>query len=294
MKEERPHVNIAVLGDLHGHITLAYRVLRRWEKEHEETIDLILQVGDLGAYPFPEKADKTTKRFARKDPDELSFQYYYTGFPEGDEILGSGEDGSWNITSNMYFIKGNHDDFEFLDEMSYLSSLPVPVDRYERIFFMRNGMVTYLQAANHRIKTGCLGGQSLHGGPGHEPVSKYYTRAEVDMLHTTSEGLDIFLSHDAPRGALSEDRGSREVIDFIDIYQPRYHFCGHMLMDGQELEVPRKTRSFFLSHVNFKTGKQLNPGCIGILSWTDQDNNDFTFLDEIWMGNFTRSNYHVL
>ncbi len=43
MTDSRARKNIAVLGDLHGHMTLAYRLLRRWEVEHNEAIDAILQ-----------------------------------------------------------------------------------------------------------------------------------------------------------------------------------------------------------------------------------------------------------
>jgi hypothetical protein len=64
-------LHIAVLGDLHGHFPLAYRVLKRWEREHARTLDLILQVGDLGAFPPPFRLDKATKRFAEHDSDEL-------------------------------------------------------------------------------------------------------------------------------------------------------------------------------------------------------------------------------
>lgn len=35
--------NIAVLGDLHGHQTLAYRLLQRWEREHGQRVHLILR-----------------------------------------------------------------------------------------------------------------------------------------------------------------------------------------------------------------------------------------------------------
>jgi len=64
---------IAVIGDLHGHLTLAYRLLRRWETENNRVIDCILQVGDLGAFPDPSAVDRETRKFAEKDRDELGF-----------------------------------------------------------------------------------------------------------------------------------------------------------------------------------------------------------------------------
>jgi hypothetical protein len=82
-------LHIAVLGDLHGHFTLAYRVLKRWEREHSLTLDLVLQVGDLGAFPPPFRLDKATKRFAEHDSDELGFAVYHAGEAEAEEVLGA-------------------------------------------------------------------------------------------------------------------------------------------------------------------------------------------------------------
>lgn len=294
-KKQSSHANIAILGDLHGHITLAYCLLMRWEKEHGEKIDLILQVGDIGVYPFPERADKTTKRFAKKDPAELSFQDYYYGFPKGDEILGSSNDGSGSLNADMYFIKGNHDDFEFLDEMSHGCNYPVTVDHYAKMHYMRSGLITGIYVRNIRLNVGALGGVSTRDGhPGKDPRSQFYTRAEVRELRAAGNELDIFLSHQAPLGTLNESGGSIDVLDFIDLYEPRYHFCGHHLVDGQELTVPGGTKSYIMSHVNFRSGKLLNPGCVGILRWTDHDNNEFHFLDEPWMKDFSRSSYRCL
>lgn len=203
------HSNIAILGDLHGHITLVYHILKRWEIEHGEEIDLILQVGDLGVYPFPERADKTTKRFAKKNPAELSFQDYFHGFPEGEEILGANGDETRSIAAEMYFIKGNHDDFEFLDEISHGCNYPVPVDYYGKMHYIRSGLVISLYAGSFRLKVGCLGGIAAHdGSSGKDTASQYYTRSEVRELHAAGKDLDILLTHQAPYGTVHESGGS--------------------------------------------------------------------------------------
>src|SRR5262245_11559286 len=106
----REALHIAVLGDLHGHFTLAYRVLKRWEREAGQTLDLVLQVVDLGAFPPPFKLDSATRRFAERDPDELGFAEYYEGSPEADEILGPDAPDERRIAADMVFIKGNHED----------------------------------------------------------------------------------------------------------------------------------------------------------------------------------------
>lgn len=42
--EQKVLAIIAVLGDLHGHLTLAFRLLRHWHCEHAVLIDCVLQV----------------------------------------------------------------------------------------------------------------------------------------------------------------------------------------------------------------------------------------------------------
>jgi len=96
------HLNIAILGDTHGHLTLAYRVLKRWQEEEAQRIDLILQVGDFGAFPPPYRLDKATKRFAESDPDELGFTAYFHGEPEAEEILSPDAAEHRRIDADMF------------------------------------------------------------------------------------------------------------------------------------------------------------------------------------------------
>jgi hypothetical protein len=67
-------MNIAVFADLHGRIRLCFMLCERWERESGEKIDLVLQAGDLGAFPDMSRLDKATIRHAEKDPTELGFR----------------------------------------------------------------------------------------------------------------------------------------------------------------------------------------------------------------------------
>ena len=66
-------MNIAVFADLHGRVLLAFQLCARWERETGEKIDLILQAGDLGAFPDMSRLDKATRRYIEKDPTERGF-----------------------------------------------------------------------------------------------------------------------------------------------------------------------------------------------------------------------------
>ncbi|XYI03622.1 metallophosphoesterase [Sorangium sp. So ce1128] len=140
-------LEIAVLGDVHGHLTLVYQLLRRWQRETGRALDLILQVGDLGAFPPPFRLDRATKRFAESDPDELGFAAYHDGSPEADAILGPDVPPDQRISADLVFIRGNHEDFEFLAEAGAGYDAPVPVDAYDKILYLRP----------HRLNPGCIG-----------------------------------------------------------------------------------------------------------------------------------------
>jgi Icc-related predicted phosphoesterase len=251
------YLNIAILGDLHGHFTLSYRLLKRWEKENNETIDIILQVGDLGAFPPPFKVDKTAMYFAEKDPDELSFINYYQGSLEADEILGTNGNEERKIIANMYFIKGNHEDFEFLHNLNRDSSEGIPVHYYGKIFFFKNGSMDHIGIGENMLKIGYLGGIAYNNSSGNNPISQLYTKSEVRNLFANGENIDIFLTHDVPFNTLYEDIGSLDILNFIKEFQPQYHFCGHYHKKGQKIDVPGQTKSYLLNEVNFQKSNKV-------------------------------------
>jgi len=127
---------IAILGDIHGHVTLALGLLRRWELESKKTLDLILQVGDFGV--FPQGRDAATRRFAKNDPDELGFLQYLSASRESDLLLNP--ESSHKISAPILFVKGNHEDFAWLAHLQRGSSA-VSIDHFGRIMYLPNGCI---------------------------------------------------------------------------------------------------------------------------------------------------------
>jgi Icc-related predicted phosphoesterase len=285
------HIYIAILGDLHGHITLAYRLLKRWEIEYNKVFSAIFQVGDLGAYPPPFRADKATMRFYEKDRDELSFVDYYQGSEEAAEILGDKALPARKISADMFFIKGNHEDFEYLNSLPQSGSC---VDSYGKIFYLESGMVHTIQAGEHELRVAALGGVSQDNQSSRTSGSAYYTRAEYRRLCGHGDGVDIFLTHDTPFDTVFENAGSQDILEYIRDYKPRLHFCGHYHEDGEELEVPGDTRSFLLNEVNFRKPSRLNPGCIAILKISSNRDFQVEILDDGWLKEYRRSNFRSL
>jgi hypothetical protein len=291
-------LHIAVLGDLHGHFTLAYRVLRRLERERGLRLDLILQVGDLGAFPPPFRLDDATARFAAHDPDELSFAAYVEGSGEAEAVLSPEAPPERRLEADLVFIKGNHEDFEYLHALSALEPGPIPVDRHGRLRYLRNGEPFTFERRGHRVRIAGLGGIARSGQPGDDPASPYYTRSEWRALRALGP-LDLFLSHEPPYGAFGHHprygtSGSPEVQTFLQESAPRFHFCGHYHRDGQALPAPSGTQSFELNAVNFLRAHQLNPGCIGLLTWPGAEHARFELLADPWLAEYTKHTFRQL
>jgi hypothetical protein len=293
-------LHLAVLGDVHGHLTLAFRVLCRWERETSHRLDLALQVGDLGAFPPPFRLDKATKRFAEKDPDELGFADYYEGGSDAEEVFGDGADDARRFDANLVFIKGNHEDFEFLAEVAGGEREPVPVDAFGRVRYLPSGSRWAFARRGITITIGALGGIADEDRPGSSPESPFYTAAEVRHLRADGARLDVLLSHEPPRGAAREihpkyaDSGSPEVRALVRELAPAYHFCGHYHEIGTRLAAPDGTRSYQLNAVGFSRPATLNPGCIGVLRWASATDHDFTLLDAPWLAEYTKWSYRAL
>ena len=282
---------IAVLGDLHGHITLAFRILRRWEIEHGHNFSAILQVGDFGAFPPPFRVDKATMRFYEKDPDELSFIDYYHGSTEAAEILSQDAIASRRIVSNLYFIKGNHEDFTFLSNLPEPEDFPLAVDAYNKLYYLPNGKAFTIPAGDNHIKVAALGGIAYNNQWGKDPTSQYYTKSEYRRLCSEAQDTDILLTHDVPFNSLYENAGSKDISDFLHRYQPKLHFSGHYHEPGHQILITGATRSFVLNAVKFRKPSQLNLGCIAIIEIQGNRAFDVSILNDTWIKEYRKDNF---
>jgi hypothetical protein len=68
-------LKIGFVGDIHGRVFHTLAVLTEWQKIQNEKLDLIIQVGDLGAFPDPDEEMRYSK-FILEDPTELDFSLY--------------------------------------------------------------------------------------------------------------------------------------------------------------------------------------------------------------------------
>lgn len=208
---------LAVFGDLHGNLIGAYDAVAHWEHNTGQAIEAILQVGDLGAIHDARKIDGATHRHFRRDPTELGGLLYLHGLLDP--------------THPTYFVRGNHEDFDYL-----LERKGEPVDP--------SGLLVHLWGTKPVTLEGDDGATCRIGGLGGVDGSlvspkrqraragrEYFHEEELVALEGMGEGeLDILLTHDGPKGhCLVRDpgAGSQAITKLIERLQPRVHFFGH-------------------------------------------------------------------
>ena len=275
----RIELTIAVLGDLHGHIGFAMRLLRRWEREHNRKMDLALQVGDFGVWPQPEfRLDEAIRGFAERNPHEISFPDYTRPSDEATRFLAPGSNDF--LSCPVVLVKGNHEYFHYLAELeSKHSSGAIPVDYFQRFWYLPNGRVLELAAGERSVRVEVL------GGVGRGPEVARFTQREIRSLLDNAP-IDILLTHDIYEDALVAGIGSRCVKELGSGLQPHFFFAGHMHVDGQRLASAGNTEAYILNVVGFRHRGQLNAGCMGMLELAVSGETEFTFVSEPWQAEF--------
>src|SRR5437762_6168641 len=99
-----------VFGDLHGRVLPAFRLAMAWGREHNVEVAGLLQVGDLGFFPYSDRLDPATARYAGEDLTELGVQLVTEPSPEADDVFL----GESPAPRALWFTAGNHEDFEAL------------------------------------------------------------------------------------------------------------------------------------------------------------------------------------
>lgn len=167
---------ICAAGDIHGAINRFYDDVLAFETSIGATFDWILHVGDFGIWPDPERLDRATRN--------------HDGAGDFYEWLGAMRP----VPRRTVFIKGNHEDFAWLESQMRTEVLP-------GLIYLRNGCRMDLEGASDcRISVGGIGG--CYGPSDYSRDSnhlqgyarRHYTHDEVNRLR------DLLLTHDAPAG----------------------------------------------------------------------------------------------
>lgn len=171
---------LCAAGDIHGALDRMYADILAFEAALGRDFDWVLHVGDFGVWSDPGRIDKAARRHD-----------------------GAGDFPAWlarrrAAPRNTVFIKGNHEDFLWLDAQPSAEVLP-------GLFYLRNGRTVDLGQGGNTLRVGGLGGcygPSDFGRPSRRLqgyAKRHYTNDEIEALCEVS-GVDVLLVHDAPAG----------------------------------------------------------------------------------------------
>lgn len=290
-------MNIAIFADVHGRVLLAFKLCARWQRETGERIDLILQAGDLGAYPELSRLDKATRRYADRDPSELGFMGH---FVQEDPWVAAQLD---ETSCPMIFVRGNHEDHLWLDELEQQSTGAIfPVDVYRRIYNLKTGMLWTFQTGGEQISVFGIGRIGPPEGEVDQQESKYIQPYESKRVYLDSAAsVDILLTHHSrtdfvvlERGVkIKASTGMKEIEHVLDEKQPMYHFYGHYGGPPQVCpDTNGVTLSVKLADLHWERGGSiLEAGSMGLLRWHDRNQHTFEVLAEPWLQEYSSYNW---
>lgn len=247
-------VAIAIFGDVHGHLRLVFELCRRWQEATGQTLDAILQCGDMGWFPDVARIDRATRKHAKEDAEELGVaRFFAPAATEEDPRL---DENLEVVTAALYWAHGNHEDFERLREVVGSRDLAA-VDRFDRVRWCRSGTAITVGGA----RVGFVGG----GPETLAPADPWQIVQVADANRLAREALAILVTHPAPRGVGGEsDRwGSAIVRKLVEKAQPAWHVFGHH-RDPIAAVTLGATRCQWLNDTGFDRDGVLRRGCMAI------------------------------
>jgi Icc-related predicted phosphoesterase len=282
-------MNIAVVGDIHGHLSLTYAVLGKWQIETGRKIDVILQCGDMGAFLATSQLDRATTRRKDSDPEELGFAQYVGANPPATLL---------DPRPLMVFIPGNHEDFSFLEERDRAappSESIYPVSDDGKISALRSGRIWTFGLGDERVRVAGISG--IAGGSLKKSRHPRYHISDDDSIELAATGagsIDILISHDGPTGVFTEGRlrhaGSSALRFVIREAQPKLAFFAHYDHPG-EWEIGN-TRVFALNKCGYVTTGSwpVTEGGVAIVTW-NTDSAVVERIDADWLRAANRNNW---
>ncbi|MGI4872724.1 MAG: metallophosphoesterase [Janthinobacterium lividum] len=257
-------MRVALLADVHGKVLLPFKLVDLYQQETGQKVDVILQCGDLGAYPDLETLDKATVKHAQKDRDELGFHDDFTvEKPEIKQLLD-------RLDLQMLCVRGNHEDHDYLDQLEsqHPQESMFPIDVYKRVWVCKTGLPQQFRAGEEVLS---FVGVGRIGDRKHRPDKRFiqdYERQVLKKLLKSSAVFEVLLTHDKD-DASQRGYGMAEIRELLDNMPFQYHFHGHTSEPfSRELDVNGVTTSVKIKELEFEPGGVLPAGCMVVLEKT--------------------------
>jgi Icc-related predicted phosphoesterase len=274
-------MKLAFIGDVHGRVLHALGALLALQQHRGIRLDAAIQVGDLGAYPAPDRMDGPSRRFLAEHPAEGDFFRLLDPAPQ----LASAVRHAIERLPPLLFVSGNHEDFEWLAGLHAAHGADVvPVDPLGAVRHVRCGH--RLDAAGRRI---------AFLGRIESPGSLDLDEAAYASLLAAEPGtVDVLVTHDGPYGMCRDwqgrTQGSPKLARLIEHLQPRLHVSGHYHHENGPRRYGR-TLSYALPElvspkVNRRRPQQSNPEqrvAPGAVALLDTEANTFQYVHDEWL-----------
>ena len=137
---------------------------------------------------------------------------------------------------SMIFVRGNHEDHLWLDELEKQSRESIfPVDVYRRVYNLKTGLPWTFQKGEEQIAilgVGRMAYQRMKRISNRQSISR---SMKESGSRVADQPIDILLTHDArpdfvlinPGAKMKRSSGTSTIGDLLDSYRPAYHFFGH-------------------------------------------------------------------
>jgi Icc-related predicted phosphoesterase len=273
-------VLIGFIGDVHGRVYHMLAALAAWQETSGKRLDLIIQVGDMGAFPHTHAVDAATALYAHLDDAERDFARFLA---EDVHVSACLQRLRNDFRLPIHFINGNHDDIPWLQSLLGSGHDCVDIDPLHFLRYVRNGSVVEFDG----VRVAFLG----WGGDQSESDSSTPVDGYSALVSLAPGSCDVLVTHEAPYGA-SQGRdgrvqGTERIATLVDALQPRVHVFGHL----HHLNGPHtrgRTVSLGLSSLVPSARWQphatgLKPGCFAVL---DTDSYVLNPVTGAWLTSF--------
>ena len=271
---------IGFVGDVHGQVFHALAALATLQGRLGRRLDLLIQVGDIGAYPDAARMDEASKRYLEADPSQGDFGRLLRAEGELAARLRSLRE---RFSSPLHFIRGNHEDYSWLRGLPVDASGTAAVDPFDLLRYVPDG--TALRFADTRVAF--LGGEESGGSVEDGEIDP---DAYGRLMDLGPGEVDLLVTHDAPYGLSTgyhgQTQGSKAITALMDHLRPRFHVAGHYHLNG-----PRSYgRTTFLclsqivdSPIWHPEARGLQEGCLAVL---DTEKGELRPVTDAWLSEF--------
>ncbi len=283
-------MRIALFADIHGKFLLPFKLVDLYQRTTGFNVDLILQCGDMGAYPDLSKLDKATLRHAKRDRDELGF---HDDFIKENPKIKSFLDA---LNIKMICVRGNHEDHDFLNilEAQYPNDPSFPIDVYKKVWVCKTGWIQSFSKEDQTLKFIGIGRIGDRKGRKDQKFIQDYERAILKKLQKTKEEFDLLIAHDKDASS-QRGFGMIEIRELLDNVYFQYYFHGHTGEPfSQQQDVDSFTTIVKIKELEFDSNGILPEGCMIIVKKDDIGDINIEVIQQKLTNQITKHNWKYL